>query len=107
MTKDEFIQLMQYPREWREWDMLPDELIDAQMAEYQPGCEQATERFRNAAFHFWLQKRPDKYTLLKLIKLSYLDPDPLMSYELRKGGIANAENADDKDVAQALRQNRI
>ena len=106
MTKNEFIQLMQYPREWREWGMLPDELINAQLAEYQPGNEQYSERYRNAAFNFWLERRPGKDILIQLIKLSYLDPDPLMSYNLRKDHIAHAENVDD-EVAQALRQNRI
>ena len=106
MTRNEFIQMMQYPREWLEWDMLPDELIDAQMAEYQLGSEHDSGRFRNAAFHFWLRKRPGKEVLLKLIKLSYLDPDPLSSYAFRKDCITNAENSDD-EVAQALRQNRI
>ena len=107
MTRNEFIKLMQYPREWLEWDMLPDELIDGQLAAYAPGNEQAAEHYRNAAFHFWLQRSPDKALLIKLIKLSYLDPDPLMSYVLRKEHIANAVNADDVDVAQAIRQNRI
>lgn len=107
MTRNEFIRLMQYPREWGEWDMLPDELIDAQMAEYQSGGERASERYRNAAFHFWLGRRPGKEILLKLIKLSYLDPDPLSSYAFRKEHIANAEYADDEEVARALRQNRI
>ena len=107
MTKDAFIKLMQYPREWLEWNMLPDELIDDQLSEYKPGSEQAAERYRNAAFHFWLQRKPSKDILIKLIKLSYLDPNPLTSYVLRKEHIANAENADDADVAQALRQNRI
>ena len=106
MTRNEFIQLMQYPREWREWSMLPDALLDAQMAEYQPGSEQNAGRYRNAAFHFWLQQRPGKAILMKLIRLSYLDPDPLASYAFRKEHIANAENLDE-EVAQALRQNRI
>ena len=106
MTRDKFIQLMQYPREWHEWDMLPDELIDAQMAEYQPGSERESERYRNAAFHYWLRRQPSKEILLKLIKLSYLDPDPLASYAFRKEHIANLENIDE-EVAQALRQNRI
>ena len=106
MTRNEFIQLMQYPREWREWDMLPDKLLDAQMAEYQPGNEQNAGRYRNAAFHFWLQQRPGKAILLKLIRLSYLDPDPLASYAFRTEHLAHVENADE-DVAQALRQNRI
>lgn len=106
MTKNEFIKLMQYPREWIEWDMLPDELINGQLAEYEPDSEQASERYRSAAFHFWLRRGPSKDILLKLIKLSYFDPDPLMSYCLRKDYIANAENADE-EVSQALRHNRI
>lgn len=106
MTKNDFIKLMQYPREWTEWAMLPDELINEQLADYEPGSEQASERVRNAAFHFWLQRTPSKDMLLKLIKLSYLDPDPLMSYCLRKDHIAKAENVDE-EVAQVLRQNRI
>ena len=106
MTKTEFIKLMQYPREWLEWDMLPDELIDSQIAEYESDVEPSPERYRNAAFHFWLRTKPSKETLLKLIRLSYLDPEPLMSYCLRKDHIAMAENVDE-DVAQVLRQNRI
>ena len=106
MTKDEFIQLMQYPREWREWDMLPDALIDAQMADYQSGSEQHAGRYRNAAFHYWLQQEPGKEILLKLIRLSYLDPDPLASFVFRKEHIASIEHLD-AEVVQALRQNRI
>ena len=106
MTRNEFIQLMQYPREWLEWDMLPDELIDAQMDEYRAGKEHVAGLYRNAAFHFWLRKKPGKEILLKLIRLSYLDPDPLASFVLRKEHIANVESMD-PDVVQALRQNRI
>ena len=106
MTKNEFIKLMQYPREWVEWDLLPDELINGQVTEYQSGSERAAERYRNEAFHFWLRTRPSKDILLKLIRLSYLDPDPLMSYCLRKDHIAKAENVDE-EVARVLRQNRI
>lgn len=106
MTKNEFVKLMHYPREWVEWDLLPDELIDAQTAAYYPGGERDSASYRNAAFHFWLRTRPSKDILLKLIKLSYLDPEPLMSYCLRKDHIAKAENVDE-EVARALRQNRI
>lgn len=104
MNKNEFIKLMRYPREWIEWDMLPDELIRAQIAKYERGS--APERCRNEAFHFWLRGRPSKDMLLKLIRLSYLDPDPLMAYSLRKDAIARAENVDE-EVSRALRQNRI
>lgn len=106
MSKTEFVRRMQYPREWLEWDMLPDELIDSQIAAYESDVEPAPERYRNQAFHFWLRTKPSKDILLKLIRLSYLDPEPLMSYCLRKDHIATAENAD-AEVLQALRHNRI
>lgn len=104
MNKQEFIKLMRYPREWVEWGMLPDELIRDQLAEYKRGS--AAERCRNEAFHFWLRGRPSKDILLRLIRLSYLDPNPLMGYCLRKDHIARAENVDE-EVARTLRQNRI
>ena len=104
MNKNEFIKLMRYPREWVEWGMLPDELIRGQIAKYERGG--AAERYRNEAFRFWLRSQPSKDILLKLIRLSYLDPDPLMAYSLRKDGIARAENVDE-EVSRALRQNRI
>lgn len=104
MTKKELIKLIQYPREWVEWAMLPDELIAEQLAKYKPGS--VAQHYRIAAFHFWLRREPSKDILLKLIRLSYVDPDPLMAYCLRKDHIAKAENADE-EVARALRQNRI
>lgn len=97
---------MQYPREWLQWDMLPDELIGGQLAEYEAGSERSPEGYRNAAFHFWLLRSPSKDVLLKLIRLSYLDPEPLMSFCLRKDHIAGAKNVD-AEVLQVLRQNRI
>lgn len=106
MTKKEFIKRMQFPREWVEWGMLPDELLDEQMAVYEPGNERASEHYRIGAFHYWLRKRPSKDILLKLIKLSFFDPDPLMAYTLRKDYIAKAENADE-EVSRALRQDRL
>lgn len=53
MTKTEFIKLMQYPREWVEWGLLPDELLNRQIAEYKPGDEWASDHYRKDAFYFW------------------------------------------------------
>ncbi|MBP1151171.1 MULTISPECIES: hypothetical protein [unclassified Methylocaldum] len=106
MTKNEFINLMQYPREWVEWGMLPDELLNGQIAEYEPGSERASQHYRNGAFHFWLRRGPSKDVLLKLARLSFLDPDPLMADWLRKDYIAKAENADG-EVLRVLRQERL
>lgn len=106
MTKGEFIKRMQYPREWVEWGMLPDELLNEQIAGYEPGSERASGHYRNLAFHFWLRSRPGKDVLLKLARLSFLDPDPLMGYSLRQDYIAKAENADE-EVSRALRPGRL
>lgn len=106
MTKDEFIRRMQYPREWVEWAMLPDELLDEQIAECGRGGDWASEHYRNGAFRYWLRRRPSKDVLLKLVRLSFLDPDPLMAYSLRKDYIAKAENADE-EVLRAHRLDRI
>lgn len=106
VTKDDFIKLMEFPREWREWGLLPDELLNRQLAQYRSGGAHASAHFRAQAFHFWLQRRPSKDVLLKLARLSFLDPDPLVAYSLRKDHIAKADNVDD-EVRRALRQHRM
>lgn len=93
---------MKYPREWTEWEMLPEAFLEAQIAEYEPGGEEASEHYRNGAFHYWLKREPSKEVLLKLAKLSYLDPEPLMGDWLRKEYISKAKNAD-KEVLSLLK----
>ena len=51
MTKDEFLALMNFPSEWKEWEMYPDELWQGQIASYVPGDELGSEHDRNEAFH--------------------------------------------------------
>ena len=87
---------MQYPHEWIEWGMLTDELLNIQMGQYYPGSERASEHYRNGAFFYWLHNNPSKEVLLKLTKLSFLDPDILMAQWLRNEYIAKAENADEE-----------
>jgi hypothetical protein len=101
MTRNEFICLMQYPPEWEEWGMLTEELMDIQIGGYYPGSEKASEHFRNGAFHYWLSKNPSKEVLIKLAKLSFLDPDTLMAEWLRKEYIAKAQHTDE-EVKQVL-----
>ena len=55
MTKDQFLSLMGFPKEWDVWGMYPDELFEAQLSLYQPGDEQGAEHDRNGAFH-WRQR---------------------------------------------------
>jgi len=84
MSIEEYLKLMQFPSEWEHWNMLPNkdwfkELINT----YEPGNENASEHDRNGAFHWWLRKEPTEEQLIKLVKLSFLDPEPLMAGDVR------------------------
>lgn len=95
-SKEEFARLMDYPREWLDWDMLADEVFSGQVSEYTPGSERASEHYRNGAFHWWLKKKiPTKEQLKKLVELTFLDPDPLMGEDVRTH-IAKSKNCDDE-----------
>ncbi len=106
MNRSEFIKLMGYPEEWVLWGMLSEDILRIQMSEYEPGSEAASEHYRNGAFHFWLQQKPSKEALIKLAKLSFLDPDQLMAEWLRNDYIAKAESADE-EVLSLLRKSGI
>jgi len=102
MTKQAFLKLMNFPPEWLEWDMYPDELFEPQLKMYKRGDERGSEHDRNGAFHWWLKtnpkpalgrKAPTKEQLKRLIKLTYLDPDKDMAASVRKY-ISRAENCD-------------
>jgi hypothetical protein len=83
MTKRQFLELMHYPSEWSLWSLYPDELFQMQLSHYTPGDEEAAEHHRNGAFHWWLKKDPGPDILVQLVKLTYLDPDDLMSEDVR------------------------
>jgi hypothetical protein len=83
VTKRDFMRLMSFPTEWDSWGMYPDQLFELQRADYQPGNENAPEHHRNGAFHWWLQQDPSAEVLVKLVALTYLDPDPPMGNDVR------------------------
>lgn len=83
MNKEEFIKLMEFPKEWEEMDMYPDELAVAQINEYQPGHEEASEHDRCGAFHWWFKQDPTEEQLEKLMRLASLDPDSHLGYDMR------------------------
>lgn len=64
-------------------DMFPDELFDEIWGGYEPGHEDASEHDRNGIFHWWLKRQPESEVLLKLVKISYVDPDQLMAADVR------------------------
>ena len=84
MTHEDFMLLMQFPVEWSEWGMIPDELACVQLENYEEGHENSPEHDRNGAFHWWLKRNPSKAQVSKLLKLSRLDPDQLMAQDARK-----------------------
>jgi len=84
MTKREFLSLMQFPQEWAEWDLYPDELFEIQHSGYEPGHEAGSEHDRNGAFHCWVRQEPEPPVLMQLVKLTFLDPDPLMGADVRR-----------------------
>jgi len=93
MTKEEFLSLMRFPREWVDWEMFPEELFQFQISGYKRGHERASEHNRNGSFHWWLRQKPNKQQLKRLIALTYLDPDKGMAADVRKY-ISGADNCD-------------
>ncbi len=51
MNKEEFLNLIEFSKEWCELDMYPDDLSKIQIEQYQPGHEEASEHDRCGAFH--------------------------------------------------------
>jgi hypothetical protein len=91
MTKDEFLELMRFPHEWKTLNMYPDELFTWQVSNYEPGHEDASEHDRNGAFHWWLRQNPTEAQLMNLLKLAAADPDSYLGndvrgYILKRGG---------------------
>lgn len=79
MDKDEYLRLMNFPTEWEEWGMIPNEWLEGAIQSYEPGMENASEHDRNGAFHWWLKRSPSEAQLIVLAKLANLDPDPPMA----------------------------
>ena len=83
MDKRRYLEIMEFPSKWQEYNLLPDELIDQLIASYQPGMESASEHDRCGVFHGWLRQSPDRHLLEKLVELSFLDPDQVMAADVR------------------------
>jgi hypothetical protein len=83
-TKTRLAELLEFPKEWLEWEMYPDEVFVEHRKQFLPGNESDSENERNEAFHYWLSRELTEDQLLKLVKLSQLDPDPLMAKEIQK-----------------------
>lgn len=89
MDRTNYLCLMQFPKEWESWEMVPEEWLSGALRSYEPGMEKASEHDRHGAFQWWLKSSPSEDQLLKLAKLANLDPDPPMAQSVR-GGIADS-----------------
>lgn len=83
MTREDYFRLMRFPKEWEALDLMPVCLVDQLMGMYKPGHEDSSEQDRNGVFHWWLKQSPDKEVLMKLVNLSFLDPDQIMATDVR------------------------
>jgi hypothetical protein len=84
MDQSIYLRLMQFPPEWLSWQMLPVEFLAAQASNYEPGHEDASEHDRHGVFQWWLRQQPEISVLIKLVNLSWLDPDQLMAGYVRQ-----------------------
>lgn len=100
MDEAEYLELMEFPAQWQMYGLIPPELISRMIAAYEPGMESASEHDRNGFFHWWLKRSPSKDVLIKLVELSFLDPDQLMAGDVRRY-IARSE-AFDEEVAALI-----
>jgi hypothetical protein len=81
---DGYLKLAGFHERWREYGLLPAELIDQLRSTFKPGMEEASEHDRNGVFHWWLKRNPSKDVLVKLVELSFLDDDQIMAADVRK-----------------------
>lgn len=102
MTHNEWLELMQFPAQWVQWGLIPDELAVLQLSGYQPGHESASEHDRHGAFQWWLKQSPPKETLIQLARLSWLDPDQLMGASVRDCILK--QNGTDEEVKNVVAQ---
>lgn len=104
MDIDGYLSLAGFHDKWREYGLLPAELIDQLRATYQPGMEEASEHDRNGVFHWWLKRNPSKEVLVKLVELSFLDDDQIMAGDVR-AHIAQCSSFD-PEVESMIRESR-
>lgn len=102
MDIDGYLSLAGFHDKWREYGLLPAELIDQLRATYQPGMEEASEHDRNGVFHWWQRRNPSKEVLVKLVELSFLDDDQIMAGDVRRH-IAQSSSCD-REVESLIRE---
>jgi hypothetical protein len=100
MDRESYLRLMEFPPEWSEWGMLPEQVIDNLIKSYRPGSENGAEHDRHGVFQWWIRMGATEYQFVALARLSWLDPDELMGNYVREcmGSVARNSEA----VANAI-----
>ena len=93
MTKEQYLCLMEYPKEWSELGMVVDEVMRNQLALAEAEGAGGWEHYRNGAFHWWIRQSPSKDQLRKLL-LASLDPDPAVGWDVHRH-LRRCEHFDD------------
>lgn len=81
--KNRLAKILHFPQEWLAWKMYPDKIFLEHRKLFQPGNESDSENERSEAFHYWLSRELTEDQLIKLVKLSQLDLDPMMAEKIR------------------------
>lgn len=102
MTQQEWLQLMRFPTQWSDWSLVPEALVAELVTRYVPGQENSPEHDRHGLFQWWLRQEPPSEVLVKLARLTWLDPDPQMGAYVRE---CIAKQCVDPEVASALAHN--
>jgi hypothetical protein len=97
LNKEQFAELMQFPKAWLAWGMYNDELFKIQLADCEPRSEDAPEHYRYGAFRWWLGRTLTNEELTKYVALTFLDPDQAMA------GSARRDLASSKALSPELR----
>lgn len=82
-TKNKLAEVLHFPKEWLKWKMYPESIFFDHRKRFQPGNESDSENERSETFHHWLSRELTEDQLLKLVKLSQLDPDPMMAENIQ------------------------
>jgi len=99
MNTDEYLELMQFPAEWKEWNLVPDDdFIKNHILSLKPHEEHTPEHYRHEAFHYWLAQLPAVEVLEKLTNLALADPDQKLGESIR------AEILKQPNCSDALRE---
>lgn len=75
VIKKELLGQCDFPKEWQEWDMLPDAMLEELYELYQSNTEEegGYRNFRLDAFFYWMERELTEIQVKKLFRLSFFE----------------------------------